>query len=284
MNARLRIGLAALALIILATLAPAAAHTRSIDHGGTYFGDVIVERDQVVDGDVTVMFGDAIIEGTVNGDVTDVGGSIDERPGAVITGTVNGVGGDSLHSVAPWVPFAGASGLMEENYRMLVGLAYSVVILLVFLLFPVRVRLALERVERHPGLSAAVGVLAFVAIIPLAILLLVSIVGIPLVPLEFVALLAGIFIGQAALGLLVGRRLYELIRPQMTPSPLTALIIGLIVLSAAQIVPVVGHLVTALVWLVGLGAAILAFMRDGVFLGPSTAVRPPIGGPPMNPA
>ncbi|MEO6913069.1 MAG: polymer-forming cytoskeletal protein [Candidatus Baltobacteraceae bacterium] len=284
MNVRLRIGLASLALIVLATVAPASAHTRSIDHGGTYFGDVIVERDQVVDGDVTVMFGDATIEGTVNGDVTDVGGTVDPRPGSVITGTVHGATSDSLHSVAPWLPFAGASALMEENARMIAALAYSVVILLFFLIFPVRVRVALERVERHPGLSAAVGVLAFVAIIPLALLLLVSIVGIPLVPLEFVALLAGIFIGQAALGLLVGRRLYELIRPQMTPSPLTALIIGLIVLSAAQIVPVVGHLVTALVWLVGLGAAILAFMRDSAFLGPGSAGRPPIGGPPMNPA
>ncbi len=283
MNARLRISLAVLALIVLATAAPAVAHTRSIDHGGTYFGDVIVERDQVVDGDVTVMFGDATIEGTVNGNVTDVGGTVDPRPGSVITGTVNGASSDSLHSVAPWVPFAGASALLEENHRMLGGLAYSVVILLIFLLFPVRVRLALERVERHPGLSAAVGVLAFVAIIPLAVLLLVSVVGIPLVPLEFVALLAGIFIGQAALGLLVGRRLYELIRPHATPSPLTALVIGLIVLSAAQIVPVVGHLVTALVWLVGLGAAILAFMRDGNFLGPHPSARPPISGPPMNP-
>ncbi|MDQ2681759.1 MAG: hypothetical protein M3Y21_12200, partial [Candidatus Eremiobacteraeota bacterium] len=107
---------------------------------------------------------------------------------------------------------------------------------------------------------------------------------IPLIPLEFIALLAGIFIGQAALGLLVGRRLYELIRPHGTPSPLTALVIGLIVLAAAQIVPVVGHLVTALVWLVGVGAAILTFMYDGRFFGRrSPIVRPPIDGPPMNP-
>ncbi|MHB8305523.1 MAG: hypothetical protein ACYDEU_05860, partial [Vulcanimicrobiaceae bacterium] len=145
-----------------------------------------------------------------------------------------------------------------------------------------RVRMALERVEKHPGLSAAVGVLAFVAVIPIALLLLVSFVGWPLIPLEIVALIAGVFIGQAALGLLVGRRLYELIHPETTPSPLAALIIGLVVLSAAQIVPVVGHLVTALVVLIGLGAAILAFIREGLFMGQPPIPRAPISGPPMS--
>lgn len=269
--------------LMLAIAAPALAKTVAIEHGGTYFGkDVIVTKDQVIDGDVTVVFGDLIVEGTVNGNATDVGGSIEQRPGSTITGKVSGFGADYVSSIAPWAASGGTSAILAENARMMTRLMYGVVILLVFLIFPVRVRVALGRLEHHPGLSAAVGMLVIVAIVPIMILLIVSIIGIPLIPVEFAAVIAGVFIGQAALGMLVGRRLFELIRPQTTPSPLGALVLGLVFISAAEIVPVVGTIVTILVVLVGLGAAALAFVREGgTPLGPS---RSPISGPPMNPA
>jgi hypothetical protein len=69
-------------------------------------------------------------------------------------------------------------------------------------------------------------------------------------------------IGTAALSLLVGRRLYELLNPSQTPSPLAALLIGLALLTAAELVPIVGALVTILVAVIGLGAAILTLVRE----------------------
>ena len=173
---------------------------------------------------------------------------------------------------------------MAENARILTRLAYSVIILLVFLIFPVRVRVALDRLEHHPGLSAAVGMLAIVAVVPVMILLIISLIGIPLIPVEFAAALAGILIGQAALGMLVGRRLFELVSPRTTPAPLAALAVGLVLISLAEIIPGVGIFVTMLVVLVGLGAAVLAMMHD---TGSAPPRRPPgaqISGPPMNAA
>ncbi len=279
MTARIA-ALACFLVIFAATIAPVSARINAIDHGGTYIGDQIVEPQDVVDGNINVLFGDVTVEGTVNGDVNVVGGQVIQEPGSTITGQVNKVGGEYVHSFAPWVPAMGTSALLAQNHHLMRRLAYSVVVLLFFLLFPMRVRVALERVEQHPGLSAAVGTLAFLAILPVMLLLVFSIVGIPLIALEFAALFAGIFIGQAALSLLIGRRLYELIRPHTTPSPLGALVLGLVVVSAAEVVPVMGGLVTAVVWLVGLGAAVLAFVREAHF----QAARAPISGPPMNPA
>jgi hypothetical protein len=284
MKHRIALIVSLLAVALAIVIAPASAKT--IDHGGTYFGTVTVEQDQVVQGDVTVFGGDAIVDGTVNGDVNVYGGSLVKHDGAVITGHEN-VFGDEVTSWIPWMPVASASNIAAENEKLMVRLAYSIIVVLVFLIFPVRVRSALDRVEHHPGLSAMVGVLALVAVIPIAVLLFVSIIGWPLIPVEFVAIFAGILIGQAALGVLIGRRLYELIRPHATPSPLGALVLGLIVISAAEVLPFVGHLVTALVWLVGLGAAILAFVRETSFMGgaPVAAAGPgprsTIGGPPM---
>jgi membrane-bound ClpP family serine protease len=96
-------------------------------------------------------------------------------------------------------------------------------VLLVFLLFPLRMRLALDRVERHPGLAAFVGIAAAIAVLPVAILLAISIVGIPLIVLEFAAVFVGIWLGTGAIALLVGRRLTEQMLPSTTPSPLYAL-------------------------------------------------------------
>jgi hypothetical protein len=278
--------IASLAAVVLAFVA-APASAKSINRGGTYFGTVTVESNQVVQGNIDVYGGDAVIYGTVNGNVNAYGGQVIPKDGSVINGETNSYG-DWITSWVPWLPVADASSIERENQHLMTRLAYSVIVVLAFLLFPVRVRSALDRVEHHPGLSAMVGVLALVAVIPIAVLLFVSIIGWPLIPVEIVAIFAGILIGQAALGLLIGRRLYELIRPHTTPSPLGALILGLIVISAAEVLPFVGHLVTALVWLVGLGAAILAFVRETAFMGapvaagaPGQGPRPTIGGPPM---
>jgi hypothetical protein len=287
MKHRIALIVSLLAVALALVIAPASA--KSIDHGGTYFGSQTVQPDQVVQGDVSVFGGDLDVYGTVNGDVNVYGGDLIEHDGSVITGHKNVIGNETTAWI-PWLPAASASSIAAENAKLMVRLAYSVIVVLAFLLFPVRVRSALDRVENHPGLSAMVGVLALVAVIPIAVLLFVSIIGWPLIPVEIVAIFAGILIGQAALGLLIGRRLYELMRPHSTPSPLGALILGLIVISAAEVLPFVGHLVTALVWLVGLGAAILAFVRESAFFAgaPVAAAgqgpRPPIGGPPMTTA
>ncbi|MDQ2872402.1 MAG: hypothetical protein M3R35_04660, partial [Candidatus Eremiobacteraeota bacterium] len=200
MKHRIAVALIAILAAFVAFPAAASAHIRAIDHGGTYWGDVSVEPNQVVDGDVDVLFGDARIEGRVNGNVNVFGGAIDATSGSVVTGQKHVVGGGFAESIAPWIP----AGVAAENSRMLALLAYSAIVVLMFLIFPVRVRVALDRVEQHPALSGAVGIVAVVAVVPVAIILLFTVILWPLIPLEFIGVIVGVFIGQAALGLLVG--------------------------------------------------------------------------------
>jgi len=258
---------------------PATEHHHSwFHHGANYmFRDVTVQPGEVVDGDLNVFFGNATIDGQVNGDLNVFGGSCDTTNG-VVEGQVNCLQTASIGGVVPWVgnafndvPFAG------ESKHLSMTIFGNFITFLIFLLFPMRVRLALARVETQPGLAAVIGLLAFVAVIPLGILLILSIIGIPLIIIEIAAIFAGVWIGQAAIALLVGRRLSELVRPNTTPSPLAALLLGLIVVSAAEIVPGVGWFVTALMILVGLGAAILGFIPFAT----AGVTRRPISGPPM---
>jgi hypothetical protein len=276
-------------LFAIVALFETPASAREYSHGRTVlFHDVTIGPGDVVNGDLNVIFGSATIAGTVHGDLNVVGGTYQIMPGAEVDGEVHNAAGDTLAAMAPWGATTNGWGwhpFARQRHAMWVHLTSSIVVLFVFLLFPLRVRLALERVETHPGLSAAVGVMASVAIIPIAILLFLSIIGIPLVFLEIAGVFVAICIGTGAISLLVGRRLYELISPNTTPAPLAALILGLIVVSAAEIVPLVGWAVTALIWMVGLGATILAFGREAymrtLYARPPFG-GPPIGGPPMN--
>jgi hypothetical protein len=278
---RLAMGAAFVLLAFGIAAAPALAGVRSVYHGGTYVGSVIVEPGQVVQGDLTVFAGDATIEGVVNGNVNVIGGSVYERPGATVAGQVNTIGGDVVNMVVPWAASPYRQTTPAADYRLIWRIVWDVVALLFFLIFPLRTRMALDRLERHPGLCAAVGLLGWVAVVPLAILLICTILLIPFIAVEAVAVIAAVFLGKAALALLVGRRLCEVISPSTTPSPFLALVVGLVLITAAELVPVVGTLVMVFVALIGLGAAILAFTGE-TFLGAAHGVaRPPIGGPPM---
>jgi hypothetical protein len=271
---------------LLVGFAPLAASAHAHDGSVTkFFSDAVVGPDQTIDGDLNVVFGSATVAGHVTGNVNVIGGSCNVLDSGTVDGDTHCVWNDAAVALAPLVvASSGLEGFAEADRRLFVKLASSAIVVLVFLLFPVRMRLALDRVERHPGLAAAVGVAAFIAVVPVAILLLLSLIGIPLIVLEVAALFAGVWLGTGAIALLVGRRLCELVMPSVTPSPLLALALGLVVVSAAEIVPIVGWAVTALVWLVGIGAAVLAFIRPaGGGLRFSTPIggRPPIGGPPM---
>jgi hypothetical protein len=272
-----------LAAVALLT-APAPAESRAIYHGGTYFGSVVVEPGQVVDGDLTVIFGDATIAGIVEGDVNIVGGNYDPRPGGVVTGQINQLGGAVTQAVVPWAPSDSGYNPYQPDHRLLWRLSWNLLALLVFLIFPLRTRMVLDRLEQHPGLSVTVGLLGCIAVIPLAVLLAITILLIPLIVLEFVFLLASAFLGTAALALLIGRRLCELLSPSTTPSPIVAFLVGIALITAAELVPVVGTLVLILVGLIGLGATILSFAGDS-FTRPIGAASPPsrspISGPPM---
>ena len=277
--------ISAVALVVLAFALPQAARAgvQSVYHGGMYAGSVIVERNQEVKGDLTVMFGDATVEGVVDGNVNVLGGNLYLSPGATITGQVNTLGGDLADSLVPWSGQSGVAVSSSSDYRMLWRIAWDVVAVLFFLIFPLRTRIAVERLEKHPGLSAAVGLLGWVAVVPLAVLLICTILLIPFVVVEAVLLIGATFLGKAALALLVGRRLCEVLVPKTAPTPFVALLVGLALITAAELVPVVGTLVTAFVLLIGLGAAILAFVGDSVIEPPAAVPKsgPPLSGPPM---
>jgi len=268
---------AAFALLFAGALGVASA--RTYNHGLTVWfnDDVTIGLGDEVRGDLDIVFGDVTCTagGVIDGSVRTYFGNFNQLDGCSIGGRVVSAFDGQSWNAAPFVPRTASVDVLAENRRVFRSLAWDVVVLFIFLLFPLRVRVALDRVEQNPGLSAAAGVIALIAVLPIFVMLLLSVIGIPLIVLEIAAVFAGAWIGYAAVAMLIGRRLHELVRPHSTPSPLAALILGLVVVSAAQMLPVVGWAVSVLVLVVGLGAAILGFFRETHFHGG-------IAGPPMN--
>ena len=273
------VAIAALALTaVAATVAPALAQARSVYHGGTYVGSIVVEPGQMVNGNLTVIAGDATIAGFVDGDVDVIGGNLYERPGGTITGQVNTLGGDVVESMVPWEPYE-AAPVPSVHARWLGPVAADVLAILFFLIFPVRAKIALDRLERHPGLCAAFGLIGWIAVLPVALLLLCTIVLIPLIVVEAVLVVGAVLLGKATLAWLVGRRLSEIVRPSETPAPFLALVVGLALITAAELIPVAGVIVTVLVALMGMGSTLLAFVKEEAVV--PAAPPPPLSGPPM---
>jgi hypothetical protein len=232
------------------------------------YANLYVPSGRTIDGDVSIGVGSAQIAGVVTGDCTVIVGTCETVDGGQIMGRVNSAG--------DWFS---RDGIGAHEARLIARLAANAVVILAFLIFPVRARITVDRVERHPGLAALTGLAAAIAVLPIALILTCTVVGIPLVVLEIAAVFGGIWIGTAAIAVIVGRRLCELIAPHGTPSPIVALLVGLVVISAAEIAPLVGWVVTAMVWTIGLGAALLSLARSTRL--EAALARAPIGGPPM---
>ncbi|WP_137284385.1 polymer-forming cytoskeletal protein [Halorussus salinisoli] len=133
-------------------------------------------------------------------------------------------------------------------YGFLVNLVLGAIVLLVFPRFSAN---AAGRATESPLRSSGVGLLLFVGIPVLAVLLFVSLVGIPLgllvVLLYPLLLWLGYVFGAFALGTWA-------LGLADSDSRWLALLVGLFVVSVVGLVPIVGGLVQFLVLLLGLGA------------------------------
>ena len=190
MKARLVRLVAAFALLLaFMGIGASGASARTWNDGlSIWASDKTLSAGDEVRGDVTVTF---------DGNVRTYFGDFEQLNGCRVGGRVINAFGDGDDLGVFSLPSVDVPDALSENRKIFSNLAWDAVVVLIFLLFPLRVRVALERVEKHPGLSALAGAVALVAVLPIAIMLLLSIIGIPLIPLEIAALFAGFWIAAA---------------------------------------------------------------------------------------
>lgn len=261
--------LLALVLMVFPSIAGAATQDNSIVMMGK---EAHVPAGTVLSGSVVVFGADAIIEGHVRDSVVVIFGNIRLEPNAVVDGSVVSVGGSLDRKVGAQVGGEQVSlGLGDINighlprFNMSYGFfspiaslwkVLSIVFLgwVVFWLFPGPVLRVSQAVQAEPLKAVLFGLLGYLAVIPLSIMLLITLVGIPLIPFLWMALLVGRFVGQVALGLLAGRYLAQKLNNEMTDA--WAVAMGLFALGLVTIIPVAGGLASLFYSLLGFGAVI----------------------------
>jgi cytoskeletal protein CcmA (bactofilin family) len=277
----------ALALLLLA-VAPASAAGQEAN--GSFEGDrvvitgpVAIDRGETADdvvvidgpvsvagrvrGDLVVVSGRLRISGTVDGDVVAVadratlapGARIqgdlvyaDERPvvpgGATVEGDVDRV---SVDEVTDPVGFVGAAAVW-----LAVSVSALVLGLLLLWLAPRALEAAFAAVRTTLGATIGWGLLLFFGLPILAVIALVTLVGIPLGVALLLGLLPLYAVGYTTSAWLLGRRLVGPPRGRVL-----AFLAGLVILRVLAIIPIVGGIVWFAATVVGLGALLVATWR-----------------------
>ncbi len=227
-----------------------------------------VEVNGPVGGAIDAGLGDVVVNAPVEGDV-DVGrGVVDLGPEAVVGGDVHygsgevrgnkaAVQGAMIAGRAPHMEHEpdgfGVPGLVGWVFTTAAFVACSV---LLAVLAPGPLLAAARRAEESPGWSLLFGVASVPAVVVFAVVLAVSIVGIPLLLLLAPAYLAFVFFGALVAAYFVGRRVVFATGHYRGGNALAAMV-GALILAAAYMIPVLGGLLLYGLALLGTGAAIL---------------------------
>lgn len=180
--------------------------------------DVHVPEDQVVEGDAVAIMGDVRVDGYVEGDAVAVGGTLIVGPGGRIEGDGVSVGGSVqkeggvIRGETVSVGFGSwdsGPGFMMSSFfsagkRLLLLIMWLIVamVLGVILIAVVRkpVDIVSDRARKDAFFSGLIGLLVLVLFVPVMVLLVVTIIGIPiavLIPFVFAIMMLLGFTGVA---------------------------------------------------------------------------------------
>ena len=235
-------------------------------------GDVVVEEGTEVK-DAVAVGGSVTVNGKVRDSAVAVGGSVILGPDAVIGKDVVSVGGavkqaqgSKIHGDVVELNIPGVSSIipffLEDTssgwfwtFKIISLLGFLALAVLLVALLPRPFDLITDNVQQNLGKAILWAVLGLVVLVPLAIFLAISVVGIPLIALE--VFLAGIafLVGYIAIAQLIGDKIAALMkRPALNAIWLT--VMGLLVLWLIGWVPFLGSLVKAAAIVLGFGGVL----------------------------
>jgi hypothetical protein len=222
-------------------------------------GNINVKGD--VGGDVVAILGSVRLFPTarVAGDVTSVGGKVIKDNGARIKGRIMeiAVGKEGKNMTEAYVPLIltmGMGGFLVLKTLMFLGFIGLSMIVVSFM--TKRIGAMSSKIEKELLKTFLWGILGYILICPLAILLAITIIGIPLIIVELVLVSVAVTMGYIAVSQLIGKRFTKAIRKPNQPM-IVEVIWGLLILFLVDLIPVVGPLVKCVVLTFGFGSAIV---------------------------
>lgn len=210
-------------------------------------GDIKI--DGKVNGDVVAVLGDIEINNSIGGDLVSLLGTIDQAPQTYIAGDVVEVDGFQT----AWefdLPFI----LLGWGFKILKLIVVYGLAVLVVALFPTREKTMTAALAETPVKKLGIGSLCLLLLPVFILLSVISIIGLPLVPVIVLAFLIIQFIGSVAVALLVGQRIKA--TANLEVNILVELLFGVVALWLVKSIPILGALAYLVIAAFSLGVVV----------------------------
>ena len=239
-------------------------------------GEVVVKG--TVKGDLNAAGGDVRIDGTVEGDVHAGAGDLTLGPNAKIGGKVSYRAGDFKRDENAQVA-NGVQGSRRGHRRASFDVdgfhghssmgwiwTASLMILagVVAALLPGFSSRVSDELRTRPGLTLLFGFIAFVCIPAAAVLMMVTIIGIPIGVLAILGYAALLLVGYIATSVVLGGLVLDRVQAEAGRNVgwrALAAVIAMLAIGIVGRVPVLGHFVVFVALLVGVGAIVAAVIH-----------------------
>ena len=284
--------IAAIAVLSLIFLSAPSVNAKNIIKFGK---DINIGNDQIVNNAVAID-GQITVNGLVENNVVTVGGSIVLTNAAVIRGNVICIGGVVVQGNGAQV-YGDITEVNSSNISTVVASAFHgdmdawswlvdiikicffamifALALLMAILFPRPINAIADSIQGNKTKSFFWGFLATLMVAPFFMLLVFSVIGIPLMPLAFAALLLAFMFGFIGVSALLGYFVLTKIFCLHKKSLIRETLLGLILLWFIDWIPFyIGTIIKTVAITIGFGGVFMALFRHRHH----HAVPPPING------
>lgn len=190
---------------------------------GSVTGDAAVmggkiRHQGVIEGDVFIVGGEIKLDSgsVIKGTLGIIGGSVDQDSQAVIQGEVKSIGNEQLRHFLPRIFKVWRLGPRLHGFRivsLMFGFAALVILFLlnslILAVFPTAVNQINQKIQFKTWLAVALGVAVMILYLPVLLLFVVSIIGIPLIPLFILATAVALLFGLTSLSGIVGEKISQ---------------------------------------------------------------------------
>jgi hypothetical protein len=207
--------------------------------------------------DSAVAVGGSVILGpnaVIGKDVVSIGGAVQQGQGSKIHGDIVELNIPGVSAIIPFF-FEDASSSWFWAFKIVSLLGFLALAVLLVAVLPKPFNLISDNVQQNFARIILWGILGLVVLIPLAIFLAISVIGIPLIALEVFLVGIAFLAGYIAIAQLIGDKIAALVkRPALNVIWLT--VIGLFVLWLIGWVPFLGSLAKAAAIVLGFGGVL----------------------------
>ncbi len=224
-----------------------------------------------IGGDAVAVFGNVELgpQARVGGDVAVVGGQLIQDPLARVRGSIEQVSlpleFGRFEWLRPWIrhclllgrPLALEPGL---GWAWTLAFGFLTLYVVLALLFSGGVEKCVRTLETRPGHSLLAALLTLLLTPVLSLLLMVTVVGIAVLPFLWIALFAIGLFGKAVILATIGRRVTGFIGSSPLNDIAFAVLVGGLIVIGLYLVPVLGFIAYKLIGILGLGVVIYTLM------------------------